>query len=132
MRKHERPNSRKKERVKYLEIQDRSHSGYFASDISAVRKQRKHGWNYPDLIVWRISNCLYDTVVGHSYSAANTNQKEVRKRLPAINRILLSFLFFFEINNHCKVILPKDLLTTFDQSRQVICQASKKIGGVIL
>ena len=95
LRKHERPNSRKKERVKYQKIQDSSHSGYFASDISAVRKQRKHGWDYPDLIVWRISGCFYPAFVGYSSSAANTNPKEVRKRLPAINRSLLSFFFFY-------------------------------------
>jgi len=81
LRKHERPNSRKKERVKYHKIQDRSHSGYFASDISVVRKQRKHGWNIPDLIVWPISGCFYHTNVGYSSTPANTNQKEVRKRL---------------------------------------------------
>jgi hypothetical protein len=69
--KNERPNSRKKERVKYRKIQDSSYSGYFASDISAVRKQRKHGWNIPDLIVWRISGCLYPTVMGYSSTAAN-------------------------------------------------------------
>jgi hypothetical protein len=95
LRKHERPNSRKKERLRYQKIQDRSHSGYFASDISAVRKQRKHGWNCPDLIVWRISGCIYHTVVGYCNTAANTNQKEVRKRPPAINRRLLSFFFFY-------------------------------------
>jgi hypothetical protein len=81
-------------RPQKVRIQDRSYSGYFASDISAVRKQRKHGWNYPDLIVWRLSGCIHHPVVGNCNTAANTNQKEVRKRLPAINRSLLSFLFF--------------------------------------
>lgn len=77
--KNERPNSRKKDPVKYLKIQDCPYSGHFASSIIPVRKQWQHLWSYPDNDVWCISGSFHGPVMGNSSTADNTNQKEVRK-----------------------------------------------------
>jgi len=59
--------------------------------------------------------------VGYSDTATNSNKKEVSIDLLQYTDTYTLFFFFSNMNKQIiftKKILPKDLLTTFDQSRQ--------------
>lgn len=59
--------------------------------------------------------------MGYSDTATNSNKKEVSIDLLQYTDTYTLFFFFSNMNKQIiftKKILPKDLLTTFDQSRQ--------------